>query len=84
MIQEPSRATVGIPLVHEGEEVEAPSWHLAGEVARQRLGIDGTAGDAQDIAHPYTPEGFAHCVVCGLAASARVHSTLAESADYLN
>jgi hypothetical protein len=40
-----------------------------GEPERQRLGIDGTAADAQDVTHPYVPDGpdGAACVVCGLA-----------------
>lgn len=40
----------------------------AGEPIRRALGIDGTAGDAQDVDHPYTsasPDG--PCLACGLA-----------------
>lgn len=48
----------------------------SGEAARQRLGIDGTAGDAQDVRHPYTPAGLACCAACGLSSSARIHSTV--------
>lgn len=42
---------------------------------RAALGIDGTAGDAQDVPHefiPDTPGG--PCVVCGLAKSHRKHT----------
>jgi hypothetical protein len=47
-----------------------------GEAERQRLGIDGTAGDAQDVAHPYVPDGpsGSACVVCGLARCYRKHA----------
>jgi hypothetical protein len=45
-----------------------------GEPYRQALGIDGTAGDAMDIPHPYTPhERVGCCVVCGMAESFRAH-----------
>lgn len=51
------------------------SFQERGEAARQRLGIDGTAGDAQDVPHPYTPDGpdGSACVVCGLARGYRKH-----------
>jgi hypothetical protein len=47
-----------------------------GEQARQSLGIDGTAGDAQDIRHPSTPDGApgSACVVCGLAQGYAKHT----------
>ncbi len=50
-------------------------FQVRGEQERQRLGIDGTAGDAQDIPHPYVPDGPAGsaCVVCGLAQGYRKH-----------
>ncbi len=39
-----------------------------GEVWRRRFGIDGTAGDAQDVPHPYVHDPFSDsCVVCGCA-----------------
>lgn len=41
---------------------------------RQRLGIDGTAGDAQDVPHGFVAdEPHTWCVVCGLAEAAKVH-----------
>lgn len=46
----------------------------AGERARKTLGIDGTAGDAQDTPHRYRPQWFSCCVVCGLADDAVVHA----------
>ena len=50
------------------------TWEEIGAVHRDRLGIDGTAGDAQDVEHPYINAGFAFCVVCGLAKSYRKHT----------
>lgn len=47
-------------------------WELLGEEWRQQMGIDGTAGDAQDVEHPYTATGDLHpkspdaCLACGL------------------
>ena len=47
-----------------------------GEPVRQRFGIDGTAGDAQDVRHPFTPDGGNKdcCAACGLTPLAAVHS----------
>jgi hypothetical protein len=46
-----------------------------GELLRQALGIDGTAGDAQDVDHPFTPDvSGASCLVCGLAQSYKRHA----------
>ena len=46
-----------------------------GETYRRDLGIDGTAGDAQDKPHPYTEDSRypGVCIVCGLAASYKKH-----------
>jgi len=38
----------------------------AGEPIRQQLGIDGTAGDAQDVPHPAVPDTNGTCLACGL------------------
>jgi hypothetical protein len=46
-----------------------------GEAARQAAGIDGTAGDAQDIPHIFVPDQHADsCLLCGLAPSYRKHT----------
>jgi hypothetical protein len=46
-----------------------------GEPWRAALGIDGTAGDAQDIQHEFIPDSpGGPCVVCGLAQSYRRHA----------
>lgn len=46
-----------------------------GEELRRALGIDGTAGDAQDTDHPFTPEvPGGPCLACGLAGQYRRHS----------
>lgn len=47
-----------------------------GEPHRRRAGIDGTAGDAQDIPHEPVPaeENTGLCLVCLLSIGARVHS----------
>ncbi len=46
-----------------------------GEALRLRYGIDGTAGDAQDVDHPFHPSRSAEswCVVCGLGEAYRRH-----------
>lgn len=45
-----------------------------GEPWRAALGIDGTAGDAQDVPHEFIPDSpGGPCVVCGLAESYRKH-----------
>jgi hypothetical protein len=44
------------------------------EAARQRLGIDGTMGDAQDVPHPFTEDPqVPYCLVCGFSRAAAVH-----------
>ena len=46
----------------------------AGEKWRQAAGIDGTAGDAQDVQHKYVPAGpDGPCLVCGLNKVYRKH-----------
>ncbi len=48
-----------------------------GEVLRRRYGIDGTAGDAQDVEHPYIPaEPHEYCALCGLAPVTSKHVAL--------
>lgn len=45
-----------------------------GENARRARGIDGTAGDAQDVSHAFVPdEPTGACLLCGLAPSHRKH-----------
>lgn len=49
-----------------------------GEPYRAKLGIDGTAADAQDVPHEFHVDGEfpapgRWCMVCGLNAVARVH-----------
>jgi hypothetical protein len=47
----------------------------SGESWRQLFGIDGTAGDAQDIPHPFVPASpGGACTVCGLPSSHRKHT----------
>jgi len=46
-----------------------------GEPYRAMFGIDGTAGDAQDVKHPFVPASpGGSCVVCGMARSMRKHT----------
>lgn len=53
---------------------DTPTFQDRGESLRRRLLIDGTAGDAQDVDHPYIPEAAnGPCLVCGLARSYRRH-----------
>ncbi len=52
----------------------ADDFQGRGEAFRAALGIDGTAGDAQDVPHGFEddpPTGA--CVVCGLGVFAGVH-----------
>lgn len=50
-----------------------------GEAARQTAGIDGTAGDAQDIPHAFQlDEPTGACLLCGLAEAHRKHTSLTE------
>jgi hypothetical protein len=45
-----------------------------GEAARRAAGIDGTAGDAQDIPHaPVLDEHTSACLLCGLSPAYRKH-----------
>lgn len=49
-------------------------FQVAGERARRQLGVDGTAGDAQDVPHGFVEfEWLPCCLACGLARRARVH-----------
>lgn len=53
---------------------EAEAFQDLGEPYRQALGIDGTAGDAQDRPHPFIDvPGAGGCVACGLAEPYRQH-----------
>lgn len=46
-----------------------------GEPWRKKLGIDGTAGDAQDVNHPYVRDSPDEaCVVCGMAKAYEKHA----------
>jgi hypothetical protein len=54
-----------------------PTDEELGEFWRQELGIDGTAGDAQDVDHPFRGSHIRGvCFVCGLAQSYRRHGTI--------
>ncbi|MFD9463499.1 hypothetical protein [Streptomyces sp. NPDC060027] len=46
-----------------------------GEAARRAAGIDGTAGDAQDVTHTFVlDEATGGCLVCGLSPTYRKHA----------
>lgn len=46
-----------------------------GDAARLAAGIDGTAGDAQDIRHAFVlDEPTGGCLLCGLAEAHRKHT----------
>lgn len=52
-------------------------FHDRGEAARQAAGIDGTAGDAQDVPHAYRPDAPNRwCLLCGLAPGYAKHTNL--------
>jgi hypothetical protein len=49
-----------------------------GEAARQAAGIDGTAGDAQDVSHTFVlDEPTGGCLLCGLSPTYRKHTPAA-------
>jgi hypothetical protein len=51
-----------------------------GEAARQAAGIDGTAGDAQDVSHTFVlDEPTGGCLLCGLSPTYRKHTPAAVS-----
>lgn len=55
-----------------------------GESARLAAGIDGTAGDAQDIPHAYVPGGPAgSCLVCELSDAHTAHDGMTAAAGAL-
>lgn len=50
----------------------------SGDAARRAQGIDGTAGDAQDIGHRYVAdEPTGGCLLCGLSPSYHKHDEAA-------
>jgi len=52
-----------------------------GEAARRAAGIDGTAGDAQDIQHALVvDERTGACLLCGLSPAYRKHEPVQCSA----
>jgi hypothetical protein len=62
-------------MTRPGESMEA--FQDAGEVVRRQLGVDGTAGDAQDVPHGYVEaEWVPCCVACGLSRKAAVHGAV--------
>jgi len=69
----PGTATVG---QHKAASDGMEAFQDRGEPVRQSFGIDGTAGDAQDVQHPFTPDRAGDprtCVACGFARGAGVH-----------
>ena len=55
---------------------ETQGFQDRGEQIREALGIDGTAADAQDVPHPYTPDMGLNpgvCGACGTGLFAPVH-----------
>jgi hypothetical protein len=52
-----------------------------GEDQRQAAGIDGTAGDAQDVPHPYGGPPDGTCPACGMNDGASVHMAAAAQGD---
>lgn len=54
---------------------EPPGFQDRGDAARRAHGIDGTAGDAQDIPHrPELDDETGGCLLCGLALGYRKHT----------
>lgn len=47
---------------------------MEGEKLRQRLGIDGTMGDAQDVKHvAHQSLVGSWCAICGFSMSSQIH-----------
>jgi hypothetical protein len=64
------------------DETQQPEAHAdfqdRGEAARQAAGIDGTAGDAQDVPHAFVlDEPTGGCLLCGLSPTYRKHQPAA-------
>lgn len=54
--------------------MDMQEFQNSGEAYRRALGIDGTAGDAQDVPHPFIPTPGEHgCIACGLRETYRQH-----------
>ena len=53
---------------------DAHDFQDRGDTARRAAGIDGTAGDAQDIRHRFAlDDQTGGCLLCGLAETYRKH-----------
>lgn len=52
-----------------------PDFQDRGDTARRAAGIDGTAGDAQDVPHRFVRDHqTGGCLLCGLARGYRKHT----------
>lgn len=59
-----------------------PEFQDRGDAARRAAGIDGTAGDAQDLPHAFVlDESTGACLLCGLAPSYRKHRAEAQQPE---
>jgi len=72
----------GLPSNHDEPEPALPATiGTEGEEQRQDAGIDGTAGDAQDVPHPYGGQPDGSCPACGMNDGASVHAAYAVQGD---
>lgn len=63
-----------IDLIDPEAEHPVTDFQDRGDTARQAQGIDGTAGDAQDIRHRFVrDDDTGSCLLCGLAETYRKH-----------
>ena len=61
------------------DETSQPEFQDRGDEARRAAGIDGTAGDAQDVPHAFVlDEPTGGCLLCGLASTYRKHTAGAQ------
>lgn len=68
-------ATMAITAPDDGAVSDVHDFQDRGEAARRAAGIDGTAGDTQDIPHRYVrDESTGACLLCGMSETYRKHT----------
>jgi hypothetical protein len=78
-----SPLVAGDPWCHacnaECDYAEQSDFQERGDTARRAAGIDGTAGDAQDVPHAFVlDEPTGGCLLCGLSPTYRKHAVVSQ------